>query len=89
MHHNKVKQCCLKRNVYLSAHLIPELLVFSNEEGQEMREGRPDFLLPHTPLILRSSAIRTAAFSPIAMAVLYVFAPTFLGAMLQSAQQHA
>ena len=42
-------------------------------------------IIVHTPRIPRSSAIRTAAaFSLIAIAVLYVFAPTFSGAMLQS-----
>ena len=38
--------------------------------------------------IPKSSAIRTAAFSPIAIAVLYVFAPTFPGIMLQSKGAH-
>ena len=36
----------------------------------------------------KSSAIRTAAFSPIAIAVLYVFAPTFPGEILQSENAH-
>ena len=43
----------------------------------------------HTARIPKSSAIRIAAFSPIAIAVLYVFAPTFPGAMLQSKKRIA
>ena len=40
-----------------------------------------------TPLIPRSSAMMTAAFSPIAIAVLYMLAPTLLGVILQSKQK--
>lgn len=40
-----------------------------------------------TPLIPNSSAIITAAFSPMAIAVLYVLAATFEGVMLQSIQE--
>ena len=41
-----------------------------------------------TPLIPKSSAIITAAFSPIAIAVLYVLAPTLSGEILQSEEKY-